>query len=225
MACTPNPGQCNFTPLHMAVKLLIYEDNDNLSNSIKTLFQWNDEFIVVGVLPNPKSILTDIKMLQPEVILMDIDMPVLNGVQALRLIRREGVNLPVIMLTVFDDDDNILEAIQAGANGYLLKKNFDQIIPAIKDVLTGGAPMSGYIARRVLQLFAKSTKTQASPDYHLSDRETQILEHLTKGYSYKMMADQLGISIETIRSHIKKMYKKLEVNNATEAIYKTTQSR
>ena len=209
----------------MAIRLLIYEDNDNLSNSIKTLFQWNDEFIVVGALPNPKAILTDIKLLQPEVILMDIDMPVLNGVQALQLIRKDGLDLPVIMLTVFDDDDNILEAIRAGASGYLLKKNFDQIIPAIKDVLTGGAPMSGYIARRVLQLFSKSHKTPFSPDYHLTDRESQILEHLTKGYSYKMMADQLGISVETIRSHIKKIYKKLQDNSATEAVYKFTHSR
>lgn len=209
----------------MAIKLLIYEDNVDLSNSIKTLFQWNDEFSVVGVLPNPKSILTDIKILAPDVILMDIDMPVLNGVQALQLIRKEGLDLPVIMLTVFDDDDNILEAIRAGANGYLLKKNFDQLIPAIKDVLSGGAPMSGYIARRVLQLFVKSGKTQVNPEYSLSERETQILDYLTKGYSYKMMADQLEISIDTIRSHIKKIYKKLQVNSATEAIYKFTQSR
>lgn len=206
----------------MATKVLIYEDNINLGNSIRTLFEWSDEFNVTAVLSNPGAILTDLSMLNPDIILMDIDMPVLNGVQALQLIRSKDILIPVIMLTIFEDDDNIIASIQAGANGYLLKKNLDRIIPAIQDVLSGGAPMSGYIARRVLQLFASPRIIQ--PSYHLSGRETEILNLLVKGYSYKMIADKLSISIDTVRNHIKKIYKKLEVNSATEAIYKYSRS-
>lgn len=209
----------------MPINILIYEDNENLSNSIKTMFQWNPDYIVVGALPHPKSILTDIKILSPDIILMDIDMPVLNGVDALRLIRHNGLTIPVIMLTVFEDDENILNAIQSGASGYLLKKNFDQIIPAILEVFSGGAPMSGSIARRVLQLFSKIKTAPVEADHLLSPREKQILDLLVKGFSYKMIAEQIEISIDTIRSHIKKIYRKLEVNSATEAIYRYTNQK
>jgi DNA-binding NarL/FixJ family response regulator len=210
----------------MTTGILIYEDNENLGNSIRTLFQWNDTYKVLAVLQHPVNILTDIKVHQPGVILMDIDMPVLNGVQALRLLRQHGVTLPVIMLTVFEDDENILEAIRAGANGYLLKKNMDRLVPSIQEVLGGGAPMSAYVARRVLQLFANfGNRPGAETEFDLSNREKEILDHLVKGFSYKMIADKLEISVDTIRSHIKKIYKKLEVNSATEAIYKYTHSR
>lgn len=210
----------------MATGILVYEDNENLGNSIRTLFQWNEAYKVLAVQQHPGNILTDIKVHQPDVILMDIDMPVINGVDALRLLRQNRITLPVIMLTIFEDDDNILEAIRAGANGYLLKKNLDRLIPSIQEVLGGGAPMSGYIARRVLQLFSASGNKQGiDQEFDLSPREREILDLLVKGFSYKMSADKLGISLDTIRSHIKKIYKKLEVNSATEAIYKYTHSK
>lgn len=208
-------------PLH----ILIYEDNVHLGDSLRTLFDWNEEYKVLAVQSNPGSILTDLAALKPDVILMDIDMPVMTGVEALKLIRKNNIQLPVIMLTVFEDDENIIEAIQAGANGYLLKKNVDRIIPAIQDVLTGGAPMSGHVARRVLELFSRQKTAQAnSSDFDLTTREKEILELLVKGYSYKMMAGELDIAIDTIRNHIKKIYRKLEVNSATEAVYKYTHS-
>lgn len=210
----------------MATGILIYEDNENLGNSIRTLFQWNEAYKVLAVQQHPGNILTDIKVHQPDVILMDIDMPVINGVDALRLLRQNRIALPVIMLTIFEDDDNILEAIRAGANGYLLKKNLDRLIPSIREVLDGGAPMSGYVARRVLQLFsAFGNKPGIDQEFDLSPREREILDLLVKGFSYKMTADKLAISLDTIRSHIKKIYKKLEVNSATEAIYKYTHSK
>lgn len=205
----------------MRLKILIYEDNSALATSLQTWFQINDEFDLVGIMNNPSNILSEIRALSPDIILMDIDMPIMNGVEALKVLRANRINLPVIMLTVFDDDHNILEAIQAGANGYILKKNFDQIIPAIKDVLSGGAPMSGYIARRVLELFSKKLKPSfAREEYTLSSRENEILELLTQGYSYKMIADKLSIALDTVRNHIKNIYRKLDVNSATEAIYK-----
>lgn len=209
----------------MPLNILIYEDNIHLGASLHTLFDWNQEYKVLAVQTNPGSILTDLAILKPDIILMDIDMPVMTGVEALKLIRKNNIQLPVIMLTVFEDDENIIEAIQSGANGYLLKKNVDRIIPAIQDVLSGGAPMSGYVARRVLELFAqRKNANDTNTDFDLTVREKEILDLLVKGYSYKMMAGELDIAIDTVRNHIKKIYRKLEVNSATEAVYRYTKS-
>jgi len=209
----------------MPLNILIYEDNIHLGASLHTLFDWNQEYKVLAVQTNPGSILTDLAVLKPDIILMDIDMPVMTGVEALKLIRKNNIQLPVIMLTVFEDDENIIEAIQSGANGYLLKKNVDRIIPAIQDVLSGGAPMSGYVARRVLELFAqRKNANDTNTDFDLTVREKEILDLLVKGYSYKMMAGELDIAIDTVRNHIKKIYRKLEVNSATEAVYRYTKS-
>ena len=154
---------------------------------------------------------------------MDIDMPGGNGVQAVTTIRNTGNPVPVIMFTVFDDEVNIFDAICAGANGYLLKKNFDQIPAAIKDVLDGGAPMTSSVAKKVLT-FVPQNKLVKNPEIEiLSAREKEILEYIVKGYSYKMIAAEINIAVETVRSHIKKIYKKLQVNSATEAVYKFNQ--
>jgi DNA-binding NarL/FixJ family response regulator len=207
----------------MTIKVLIYEDNESLRKSIQTLLLWNSGFDVVAAMPNAISVTDDIAVLKPDVILMDIDMPDCTGVQAVTRIRAANNNVPVIMFTVFDDDENIFNAICAGADGYLLKKNFDQIPTAIKDVLDGGAPMTGSVAKKVLT-FVPQNKPAKNPDIEtLSPREKEILEHIVKGYSYKMIAGELSIATETVRSHIKKIYKKLQVNSATEAVYKFSQ--
>jgi DNA-binding NarL/FixJ family response regulator len=204
----------------MAIKVLIYEDNESLRKSIQTLLQWNSEFDVVAAMPDATSVTDDIAVLKPDVILMDIDMPGGNGVAAVTTIRSTSNQVPVIMFTVFDDEENIFNAICAGANGYLLKKNFDQIPASIKDVLDGGAPMTGSVAKKVLT-FVPQNKSAKSLDIEtLSPREKEILEYIVKGYSYKMVAAQINIATETVRSHIKKIYKKLQVNSATEAAYK-----
>jgi DNA-binding NarL/FixJ family response regulator len=208
----------------MTIKVLIYEDNESLRKSIQTLLLWNSEFDVVAAMPNAISVTDDIAVLKPDVILMDIDMPDCTGVQAVTRIRATNNNIPVIMFTVFDDDENIFNAICAGADGYLLKKNFDQIPAAIKDVLNGGAPMTGSVAKKVLT-FVPQNKSPKNPYIEtLSPREKEILEYIVKGYSYKMIAAELNIATETVRSHIKKIYKKLQVNSATEAVYKFSQS-
>lgn len=206
---------------NMPVKVLLYEDNEPLRQSIKTLMQWNPEFELVAAMPNAVSLLTDIETFAPDVILMDIDMPPSNGVEAVQRLRETNATLPVIMLTVFDDNDNIINAICAGASGYLLKKDMEQLIPAIKDVLNGGAPMTSSVAKKVLQLFPGKQEKKVTPE-GLTTRETELLQCMVKGYSYKMIADELQISIETVRSHIKKIYKKLQVSSATEAVYKAT---
>ena len=185
-----------------------------------TLLQWHDEFDVIAALPDALAVKEDIRILQPDVILMDIDMPGCSGVEAVKLLRSVYETLPVIMFTVFDDDENIFNAICAGANGYLLKKNIEQLPAAITDVLDGGAPMTGNVAKRVLTFVPKSRPEKNADLDNLSRREIEILEYIVKGYSYKMIAGELVISVETVRSHIKKIYKKLQVNSATEAVYK-----
>lgn len=208
----------------MAVKILLYEDNEHLRMSLQAMLQFQTDIDLLAAMPDAQTVLTDIDTMLPDVILMDIDMPKVNGIRALEFIRKRYPDLPVIMLTVFEDNEHIYKAICAGANGYLLKKNFDQIVPAIKDVLSGGAPMTSSVAKQVLSFLPKNNGAQAAAS-QLSERETQLLQLLVKGFSYKMIADQLNITLETVRTHIKKIYKKLQVNSATEAAYKAVHEK
>ncbi|RZK54755.1 MAG: response regulator transcription factor [Pedobacter sp.] len=207
----------------MAIKILIFEDNQNLRFSIETMLEWNADFNLLKAMPDANTVEETLKNYQPDVILMDIDMPGTNGINALKKIRTSNQTVNVIMLTVFEDETNIFNAICAGANGYILKKNFDQIPAAIMDVMAGGAPMTSSIAKKVLSFIPKKHENHKQTLELLTARETEILEHVVKGFSYKMIASELDISVETIRSHIKKIYKKLQVNSATEAIYKFNQ--
>lgn len=209
----------------METKILIYEDNESLRNSLVAFLQFSKEYKIVASHENPSKILEDIKRHAPDLILMDIDMPILDGISAVSLIRTHGLNIPVIMLTIFEDNENIYNAICAGASGYLLKNDLENIHDAIKDVLNGGAPLTGIVAKKIIQSFATKKMESSVKNELLSEKENQILQELVKGQSYKMIADALHISIDTVRTHIKKIYKKLEVNSATEAIYKTKQNR
>lgn len=202
----------------MAIKVLVYDDNAALRTSLEALIVAEDDLLLLAVMPNAETVETDVKQLQPDVVLMDIDMPVINGVMAVRTIRKFNQQLPVIMLTVFDDNDNIFNAICAGASGYLLKQNASGEIPgAIRAVMAGGAPMTGSVAKKVLQMMPKATNADQEKS-NLSEKETAILQLLVKGYSYKMIATELAISIDTVRFHIKKIYDKLHVHSATEAV-------
>jgi len=207
------------------VSLLIYEDNEHLSNSLGTLFHWNNDFELLAAFPDAQNVLADIHQLKPDVILMDIDMPGITGVDALVRIRKYYPELPVIMLTVFDDNDNIFNAICNGASGYMLKNNIDGLIPAIRDVLNGGAPMTSSVAKKVLQLFSRQRQQIRQEEVLLTNRENELLQLLVRGYSYKMIAAEMNIALETVRSHIKRIYKKLQVSSATEAVYKVMNGR
>ena len=209
----------------MATRVLLYDDNEALRLSIESLVNEQPDLQLLAAMPNAETVETDIRELDPDVVLMDIDMPVVNGVEAVRRIRRIRDQLPIIMLTVFDDNENIFNAICAGAAGYILKRYaMDEIPAAIRNVLSGGAPMTGTVARKVLMMVPTARNTEEEKT-DLSARETQILQLLVQGYSYKMIAAHINVSLDTVRFHIKKIYDKLHVHSATEAVSKALKDK
>jgi Response regulator containing a CheY-like receiver domain and an HTH DNA-binding domain len=209
----------------MLTRILLYDDNDALRQSIQAMISDEHDMEFIAGMPNAETVETDIKELEPDVVLMDIDMPTVNGVEAVKRIRRINESQPIIMLTVFDDNENIFKAICAGASGYILKRYASIEIPdAIRNVLTGGAPMTGTIARKVLQMIPRAVTTNEEKT-DLSEKEISILQLLVQGYSYKMIAAQLKISHDTVRFYIKKIYDKLHVHSATEAVSKAIKDR
>ena len=206
----------------MPIRVLLFEDNYTLREALSFMIDSTDGFELVGAFGDCLKAVEQVEALQPNVVLMDIDLPGLNGIQALINIKQKKLNVEVLMLTVFDDD-HVFEAIKAGATGYLLKKTPPtQLLDAIKQVYDGGAPMSPSIARKVMLSMHK--QPQNNNDFErLSAREQQILQLLSEGLSFKMVADRCGISLETVRTHSKRIYEKLHVNSVTEAISKLHQ--
>jgi DNA-binding NarL/FixJ family response regulator len=199
---------------------MLYEDNPQLREGLTMLLNGSDGFEVVGGFKNCNNIEDEVQALDPDVILMDIDMPGTNGIQGLKRMRKVNTKAKVLMLTVFDDNKNVFEAIRSGANGYLLKKTPPaKLIEYINEANSGGAPMTSSIATQVLKMFTDQNAEQGE-DYHLSEREKQVLQLLVNGYSYKMIASEMFIAIDTVRSHIKKIYEKLHVNSKSEAVAK-----
>jgi DNA-binding NarL/FixJ family response regulator len=202
------------------VEILIYDDNRDLRQGLERLIESTRDFKLAGSFADCLSVEAQVKKLQPQVILMDIDMPGMNGIQAVKLIRYFDVDVHILMLTIFDTNEKVFEALCAGASGYLLKKTPpSKVIDAIQDVCNGGAPMSMEIAKKVLGHFSKQP-IKSEQVYNLSAREKEILFCLTQGYSYKMIAEQLQLSIDTIRFYIKQIYLKMQVNSAPEAVAK-----
>lgn len=207
------------------IKVVLYEDNPQLREGLTMLLNGSDGFDVIGAFKNCDNVVQEVTSLQPDVILMDIDMPGTNGIQGLKLVRQQHSEVKILMLTVFDDNKNVFEAVKNGANGYLLKKTPPaKLLEYIQEAHTGGAPMSSSIATQVLRMFSELHSEQSS-NYYLSEREKQVLQLLVNGYSYKMIAAEIFISIDTVRSHIKKIYEKLHVNSKSEAVAKAFKDR
>jgi len=201
-------------------KLLIYEDNPQLREGLTMLINGSEGFEVLACFKNCNNVIEEVGAWKPDVILMDIDMPGINGIEGLKKIRQVNDEVKVLMLTVFDDNKNVFQAISSGANGYVLKKTPPtKLLEYIKEAQSGGAPMTASIATQVLKMFS-SMNNEKGEDYHLSDREKQVLQFLVEGYSYKMIANEMFIAIDTVRSHIKKIYEKLHVNSKSEAVAK-----
>jgi DNA-binding NarL/FixJ family response regulator len=208
----------------MALSLLIYEDNDLLRESIESMISLNKEFQVGGSFNNVLKVEEQVKSLKPDIILMDIEMPGRSGIDAVIRIRGAGWSIPIMMLTVFDDNQHVFDAICAGASGYLLKKHLSaKLYDSIEDLRTGGAPMSPSIARMVINSMHRKP-AQINP-YGLTARETDVLTSLSKGNSYKLIASEFTISIDTVRTHIKNVYEKLQVHSQAEAVAKAIHER
>ena len=211
--------QGNFKMVNnMDIKTIIYEDNETLREALSFLIEGTDGFMLSGAFGDCINAIEQVKKHDPDVILMDIDLPQVSGIEAVKLIKKRFAYVDILMLTVFDDDERVFESIKAGATGYLLKKTSPaRIIEAIREVFEGGAPMSPSIARRVMQNL-HSRPNHVDKISQLSNRELQILQLLVEGKSYKMVADSCEITIETVRTHIKRIYEKLQVHSVTEAV-------
>ena len=208
----------------MATGIIVYDDSISLRESLEKLLYFSRDFLLLGSFPDPSRVEEQVKELQPEVILMDIDMPHTDGIEAVRIIRRFNTKVAIIMLTVFDDNRHVLDAICAGASGYLLKKHLsDRLSDAIHEVLNGGAPMSPGIARLVIESMQQQPVLENK--YQLTPREKDILQSLSRGNSFKLIAADLSISIDTVRTHIKRIYEKLQVHSQIEAVSKAVNEK
>ena len=202
------------------IRVVLFDDNELIRDSVKLLFEEKEDFTLVGSFPSCNQLIQNIEQSKPDVVIMDIDMPGVDGIEGVKLIRKNFPCVQILMHTVFDNDEKIFAAIKAGAGGYILKNAKSQsLFSAVAEVYTGGSPMTPGIARRVLMQFQK-TETGADKNYRLSPREQQVLALLVQGLSYKMMADKLDITYSTIRAHMKKIYEKLHVSSMTEAVAK-----
>jgi DNA-binding NarL/FixJ family response regulator len=209
----------------MQTGILIYEDNSDLREALVHLINTSTYYTCVGAFDNCRKVMTDLSALKPAVILMDIDMPGRNGIEAVQMIRQVDKDVKIIILTVFDDNNTVFDAICVGASGYLLKKHcFEELFDAIAESLHGGAPLSPSIARMVLDHLAQSS-SGIIERYDLTPREKEILNGLVKGYSYQKIATSLNIGFETVKKHIRNIYEKLHVHNQTEAVAKALKNR
>ena len=202
------------------IKVIIFDDNDSLRDSVAMLLKNTPDFTLVGAYAHCIDVIENIKDTRPDVVIMDIDMPGMNGIEGVKLIRKNFPTVQILMLTVFDDDEKVFAAIKAGAAGYILKNTDpNNLLQAISEVYNGGAPMTPNIARKVLYQF-QAILPDEEKDYHLSIREKEVLGLLVDGHSYKMIAGKLNITYDTVRAHMKKIYEKLHVASMTEAVAK-----
>lgn len=203
----------------MKTRVMVYDDNRGRLEAVKLLIEETGDMEFVGARENCNEAEADMQTLLPDVVLMDIDMPGTGGIEGLKRIRRCAPQVFIIMQTVFEDEEKIFAAIHAGAHGYFLKKTPSyKFIDGIREVLEGGAPMTPSVAKKVLDMFHRQPAHAAALSFDLTAREVEILSMLSKGLSYKMIADAVGISYHTVNSHLKKIYEKLHVHSATEAV-------
>ena len=207
------------------IRVSIYEDNAKLRDLLELLIGNTEGFAMAGSYPDCTKVTADIKRDRPDVVIMDIDMPGRSGIEGVQLIKEIDANTRVVMHTVFDDDDRLFNCLINGADGYLLKKDsWALLVNAIREVYEGGAPMSPGIANRVLKAF-RQTRQSSKNDYHITDREHQVLELLARGFSYRMIGIEFSISPETVKRHLKNIYQKLHVQCGPEAVAKAIRER
>ena len=202
------------------IRVAIFEDSKHLRETFELLLNNTDGFACSGAWPDCRNIITNLEVYPSDIVLMDIEMPGMNGIEATKLVKQHFPKINILIQTVFFEDEYIFNAICAGASGYILKSTTpDGYIEALKDVQAGGSPMTPGIARRVLELF-KSNLQPANPeqDYDLTSQEKKVLKLLVEGKSYKLIAQELFVSVDTIKTHIRNIYAKLQVHSGTEAV-------
>ena len=198
------------------IRIAVYDDNKSRRDSLQALLQFNEGYEFAGSFENCSAIADDVEATNPDLILMDIEMPLADGISGVRIVKQKYPHIKIIMQTAFDDDDKVFAAIQAGAEGYILKSaGVLQITQSIDEVMNGGASMSPSIALKVMRYFSRQPQKE---DYNLSIKEKEVLKYLSQGLSYKMVADRMGISFFTVNNHVKKIYEKLHVHSLGEAV-------
>jgi DNA-binding NarL/FixJ family response regulator len=204
----------------MAITVSIVEDNDQLRGTLARVINRAEGFRCLSQYPDAEAAVEALPRDRPDVVLMDINLPGMNGVECVRRLKQLAPDSLVIMLTVYEDTENIFKALAAGASGYLLKRTpRAEVLDAIREVHRGGSPMTTHIARKVVQSF-QQTGASSPPTESLSPREQEVLDCLSKGFLYKEIADKLGIGYETVHTYIRRIYEKLQVRTRTEAVAK-----
>jgi DNA-binding NarL/FixJ family response regulator len=204
----------------MGISLVIVEDLDEVRQGLSQFLSLNPEFKVLDTFKTAEEALVDLPKINPDIVIMDINLPGINGIECIRLVKKKVPRTQFMMFTVYENDEKVFEALKAGASGYLLKNTgLLQITESLKELYKGGSPMSSNIARKLVTIF-REQQPDNEPVEALSKRENEILQLLAKGLLYKEIADQLTISTGTVRQHIHKIYEKLHVQNRTEAINK-----
>ncbi|MES2851168.1 MAG: response regulator transcription factor [Bacteroidota bacterium] len=200
------------------ISVVVYDDNAARRKSLEALLMLSDGVECIGSFTDCSTVLDDMESLKPSLVLMDIEMPNVNGIEGVKKIKQYFPAIKIMMQTVFEDEEKIFAALQAGAEGYILKTaSAEKIIQGIIDVNNGGAFMTPSVALRVMKHF-NSTTVSANNTIALTSKEKEVLKNLTEGLSYKMVADKMGISYFTVNSHVKKIYEKLQVHSVGEAI-------
>src|SRR5687768_11591657 len=203
------------------IRVAIFEDNNSLREGLTQLVQNAEGFECIGAFPDCSNLIGNVGKLRPDVVLMDIGMPGINGIEGVQILKAHFPEIKILMQTVFEDDDKIFQSICAGASGYILKNTpSSRILEAIADTFQDGAPMSPTVANRVLKMIQAPTAKTVKNDFHLSLREKEVLSCLVKGMSYKLIASHCFISIDTVRGHIRNIYEKLHVHSKSEAVAK-----
>ncbi|HET6766826.1 MAG TPA: response regulator transcription factor [Chitinophagaceae bacterium] len=204
----------------MSISIAIVEDLDVVRNGLKDFISLSTDFLVIGSYKTGEEALQKLPQVQPDIVIMDINLPGMNGIECIRQVKDKSPGTQFMMFTVYENDDKVFEALKAGASGYLLKNTgLLQIAESVKELHEGGSPMSANIARKMVNLFRDTDKKTPFLDL-LSTREKEILQLLAKGLLYKEIGEQLHITTGTVRIHIHKIYEKLHVQNRTEAINK-----